>query len=99
MSTNIVVTTEADVNIVTTTEQLPVTVVESPAVKPQVIVTAGAQGPAGPAGRDGADGKDGIDGSPVSNKPKNRLTKEEDGLYVSNDLLPDPLAYYILAKN
>lgn len=93
MSTNIVVTTEADVNVVTTTEQLPVTVIESPAVESQVIVTAGAQGPAG------RHGKDGIDGSKVSNKPKNRLTKEEDGLYVSNDLLPDPLAYYILAKN
>ena len=92
MSTKIVVTTEADVNVVTT-EQLPVTVIESPAVEPQVILTAGAQGPAG------RDGKDGIDGSKVSAKPKNRLTKEEDGLYVSNDLLPDPLAYYILAKN
>lgn len=85
MSTNIVVTTEADV-----------TVIETPAVGSQVIVTAGAQGP---AGRDGKDGKDGIDGSAVSNKPKNRLTKEADGLYVSNDLSPDPLAYYILAKN
>ena len=82
MSTNIVVTTEADV-----------TVIEIPAAEPQVIVTAGTQGPAG------RDGKDGVDGSKVSNKPKNRLTKEEDGLYVSNDLLPDPLAYYILAKN
>lgn len=86
MSANIVVTTEADVNVVTTTEQLPVTVIESPAVESQVIVTAGAQGPAG------------RDGSSVSNKPKNRLTKEADGLYVSNDLSPDPLAYYILAK-
>lgn len=82
MSTNIVVTTEADV-----------TVIETPAVEPQVIVTAGAQGPAG------RDGKDGIDGSSVSNKPKNRLTKEADGLYVNDDLSPDPLAYYILAKN
>lgn len=82
MSTNIVVTTEADV-----------TVIETPAVESQVIVTAGAQGPAG------RDGKDGIDGSSVSSKPKNRLTKEADGLYVSDDLLPDPLAYYILAKN
>ena len=93
MSTKIVVTTETDVNVVTTTGQLPVTVIESPAAEPQVIVTAGAQGPAG------RDGKDGIDGSSVSNKPKNRLTKEADGLYVSDDLSPDPLAYYILAKN
>lgn len=93
MSTKIVVTTEADTKVFTTTEQLPVTVIETPAVEPQVIVTAGAQGPAG------RNGKNGTDGSSVSNKPKNRLTKEEDGLYVSNDLLPDPLAYYILAKN
>lgn len=92
MSTKVVVTTEADTKVVTTTEQLPVTVVESPAVETQVIETAGAQGPAG------RDGKDGIDGSAVSNKPKNRLTKEADGLYVSNDLSPDPLAYYILAR-
>lgn len=92
MSTNIVVTTEADVKVVTT-GQLPVTVIESPAVEPQVIVTAGAQGPAG------RDGKDGIDGSSVSNKPNNRLTKEADGLYVNDDLSPDPLAYYILAKS
>lgn len=108
MSTKIVVTTEADTKVFTTTEQLPVTVIESAAVESQIIATAGAQGPAGrdgkdgidgEDGKDGKDGKDGIDGSPVSNKPKNRLTKEADGLYVSNDLSPDPLAYYILAKN
>lgn len=92
MSTKVVVTTEADTKVVTTTEQLPVTVVESPAVETQVIETDCAQGPAG------RDGKDGVDGSSVSNKPKNRLTKEADGLYVSNDLSPDPLAYYILAR-
>lgn len=71
----------------------PFAVVVSDDERGAVIVTAGAQGPAG------RDGKDGIDGSSVSNKPKNRLTKEADGLYVSDDLLPDPLAYYILAKN
>ena len=59
-------------------------------VETQVIVTAAAQGPPG---------KDGVDGASVSNKPNNRLTKEADGLYVSDDLSPDPLAYYILAKN
>lgn len=95
-ATNIVVTTEAGVNVVTTDEQLPVTVIESPAVEPQVIVTACAQGPAGPAGPAG-DG--GIGGATISNKPKNRLTREADGLYVHDDLSPDPLAYYILAKN
>ena len=35
----------------------------------------------------------------VSAKPLNRLELEPDGLYVSNDLVSDPLAYYILAKN
>lgn len=35
----------------------------------------------------------------ISTDPLNRLTKgTDDGLYVSNDLTPDPLAYYILAK-
>lgn len=43
-------------------------------------------------GRDGSDVK-------ISTDPLNRLTKgTDDGLYVSNDLTPDPLAYYILAK-
>ena len=69
MSTNIVVTTEADVAVVTTTEQLPVTVIESPAVEPQVIVTAGAQGP---AGRSGAE---------VSATPGNQIEEKSDGLY------------------
>lgn len=33
-----------------------------------------------------------------STKNKNRLVQENDGLYVSDDLIPDPLAYYILSK-
>ena len=61
MSTNIVVTTEADV-----------TVIESPAVEPQVIVTAGAQGPPG---------KNGLDGMELSLLPDNQITKKPDGLY------------------
>lgn len=56
----------------------------------ELIETPAEQGPAG---------KDGMDGSSISEKPKNRLTREIDGLYVSDDLSPDPLAYYILAKN
>lgn len=64
-----------------------------------VIETPVAQGPRGLTGPAGRDGKDGIGGSSVSNKPKNRLTLEADGLYVSDDLSLDPLAYYILAKN
>lgn len=53
----------------------------------------------GPRGRDGEDGKDGVDASPISKKTNNRLTKEPDGLYVFDDLAPDPLAYYIISKN
>lgn len=45
MSTKIVVTTESDTKVITTTDPLPFT-----------VVTAGAQGP---AGRDGKDGKSG----------------------------------------
>lgn len=53
----------------------------------------------GPRGRDGEAGKDGVDASSISEKPNNRLTKEPDGLYVFDDLAPDPLAYYIISKN
>lgn len=35
----------------------------------------------------------------VSTDPDNRLVKRPNGLYVRDDLVPDPLAYYILAKN
>lgn len=38
-------------------------------------------------------------GVEISAKDLNRITRENDGLYVSDDLTPDPLAYYILAKN
>ena len=36
----------------------------------------------------------------ISADALNRLTRgSDDGLYVSDDLAPDPLAYYILAKS
>lgn len=38
-------------------------------------------------------------GVAVSTDPDNRLVKRPNGLYVRDDLVPDPLAYYILAKN
>lgn len=50
------------------------------------------------AGLRGAPGKPGVDAAEVSSDPNNRLEQRNDGLYVSNDLTPDPLAYYILAK-
>lgn len=34
----------------------------------------------------------------VSPQPNNRLTLLHDGLHVLDDLAPDPLAFYILAK-
>lgn len=52
---------------------------------PVVIETPVAQGPPGP-------------GAAISPDPDNRLTQRPNGLHVSNDLIPDPLAYYILAK-
>lgn len=57
MSTKIVVTTESDTKVITTTDPLPVT-----------VVTAGAQGP---AGRDGKDGTDvsAEPGNQISKKP------------------------------
>lgn len=58
-----------------------------------LIETPAEQGPRG------RDGKDGVDASSISEKPNNRLTKEPDGLYVFDDLAPDPLAYYIISKN
>jgi len=36
--------------------------------------------------------------APVSPAANNRLESRPDGLYVRDDLTPDPLAYYILAK-
>lgn len=69
-------------------------VVEVPEV---CMVTAGEQGPPGPPGPPGMDAP-GV--SPViSADPDNRLTQGTDGgLHVLDDLTPDPLAYYILAK-
>lgn len=52
---------------------------------PVVIETPVAQGPPGP-------------GAAISSAPNNRLTQQPDGIHVSDDLIPDPLAYYILAK-
>ncbi len=52
---------------------------------PVVNETPVAQGPPGP-------------GAAISPDPDNRLTQRPNGLHVSNDLIPDPLAYYILAK-
>lgn len=53
---------------------------------PVVIETPIGQGPPG------------RDAMTVSAEANNRLQKKPDGLYVSDDFIPDPLAHYILAK-
>ena len=59
---------------------------EMPAME---VITVGGQGPPG---------RNGNDATTVSAEPDNRLEAKPDGLYVKDDLTPDPLAYYILAK-
>ena len=60
----------------------------------------GLPGPAGPQGVQGVPGPQGKDGQThISADTPNRLRRGSDGgLYVPDDLTPDPLAYYILAK-
>lgn len=55
--------------------------------QPEVPATPSAlRGPPGP-------------GATVSEDPDNRLTRGSDeGLFVLDDLIPDPVVYYILAK-
>lgn len=53
------------------------------------VITAGEQGPPG---------RDGLGALQISQLSFNRLEAKPDGLYVSDNLTPDPLAYYILAK-
>lgn len=62
------------------------TTIETTEVASVVIETPVAQGPPGP-------------GATISPDPDNRLTQRPNGLYVSDVLIPDPLAYYILAKD
>lgn len=63
---------------------------------PYVVETPAMQGPPGPPGASAPGGG----GAPlISSDPDNRLVQGTDGgLHVLNDLTPDPLAYYILAK-
>ncbi len=57
---------------------------------PAQIVFKVGQGPSGPAGNFE---------SQLSTDPGNRAVAGTDGgVYVRDDLVPDPLAYYILAK-
>lgn len=62
------------------------TTIETTEVASVVIETPVAQGPPGP-------------GATISPDPDNRLTQRPNGLYVSDVLIPDPLAYYILSRS
>lgn len=58
------------------------------------LVEQGGQGPPGPPGPPGDATVE------ISGDPDNRLERGSDqGLYVRDDLIPDPLAYYILARS
>lgn len=78
-----------DTSTVVTRQGGETVVVRQPA-STSVFVVRGVPGPAGPSGG----GEAGI-----SADPGNRATSGTDGgVYVRDDLIPDPLAYYILAK-
>ena len=70
---------------------------EVPTYEMLLFSEQGPPGPPGPQGAAGAPGKDGQ--THISADTPNRLRWGSDGgLYVPDDLAPDPLAYYILAK-
>lgn len=83
---NLIITAEDGARVIETSSQ-PLAVIERVSEPPSIIITAGQQGPAG------------RDAMKVSSKPLNRINIEPDGLYVKDDLTPDPLAYYILARS
>lgn len=70
-------------------ELQPIAVMVQPQQVAAVAIASGGQGPPGPPG---------IGGAAISAEPNNRLTQKADGLHVSDDFQPDPLAHYILAK-
>lgn len=61
------------------------------------VIAAGLRGAIGPPGLDAP----GAAGSPIiSADPDNRIKRGADGgLHVLDDLTPNPLAYYILARS
>ena len=79
------------------------TTLVSPPQRTSAFVVRGVPGPPGPAGPQGVQGVPGPQGKDgqthISADTPNRLRWGSDGgLYVPDDLAPDPLAYYILAK-
>ena len=71
--------------------------VVEPEHAPAVLVATGEQGPAGPPGA----AAPGSGGSPIiSADTDNRVKLGGDGgLFVLDNLTPDPLAYYILSRS
>jgi hypothetical protein len=77
-------------SIVVTRERGMTPVVTPQGARSSVVVTRGIPGPPGPPSPDGA---------PISSDTGNRATAGTDGgVFVRDDLVPDPLAYYILSK-
>ena len=75
---------------VVVTRQGGETAVVRQAASTSAFVVRGVPGPAGPSG---------VGEAGISADPGNRATSGTDGgVYVRDDLVPDPLAYYILAK-
>ena len=74
---------------------------EVPTYEMLELAEQGPPGPPGPQGVQGVPGPQGKDGQThISADTPNRLRLGSDGgLYVPDDLVPDPLAYYILAKS
>lgn len=62
----------------------------------QIVTVIGGRGPQGPPGPPATSPGD---APAISADASNRATTGSDGgVYVRDDLVPDPLAYYILAK-
>jgi len=77
-------TRPAGVEISTTTTEVQIQAYPAP----QIEVAIGVPGPPGPPGE-----------VVISTDPNNRAaTGSDGGIYVSDDLNPDPLAYYIIAR-
>ena len=95
--------TLTEVEVIDSAREVEVVEVDTTLVE---VFEVGVQGPPGPPGPPGPQGVQGVPGpqgkdgqTHISADTPNRLRWGSDGgLYVPDDLTPDPLAYYILAK-
>ena len=99
----------AKVEVIDSSREVEVVEVDTTLVEVFEVGVQGPPGPPGPPGANGDTGPQGVQGVPgppgkdgqthISADTPNRLRWGSDGgLYVPDDLVPDPLAYYILAK-